>query len=1108
MTAALLLARERSRLGRLILAAGALAAAAAVALLAAAGVMTLGDGRWLRLPALAAALVWLVGVLLVAAVVWATRRRLRSQLADGPLATAVERDCALRQGSLRGALEVADTGPLGRLAARQLADRLPASARTMTPSMRDTLVRHVALASGALAVGGLLAVAGSASAADGWAPLAHPLAAARGTLLPSLQLDVPALVLRGEPVPVAIVAPSRQRVELHYRVRGSAWRVERLAAPGGRARTRLPRADADLELAVTDGRAWSDTIVVRVTDRPFVGDLVLRAVFPAYLHRRSEPLVAGEPLHVPRGTVVTVSGRASVALARVALARGTDTVRLGVDDHRFSGRLLAVSSGRYTWHAAASGGAIADLPAALDLDVMPDSAPRVDLLAPARDTAVVPSDEVPLRVSVSDDHGLAGVSLLASRRSASGSWGPEVAQRLTAGQPSPWLGGTMLALGDRALQPGDVLRIVVEATDDSPWAQRARSREILLRVPGLSEQRVLARRAADSAVAGAAAAAAAQRDLQQRTSDASRARGDRQAAPAPASAPGRSEPAARGARSAPLAYEAAERARSLAAEQRALTERVQNLERAAKALERQLREAGALDTALAARLAEVRALLREALTPELAARMRDVEEAARSLQADRTRQALGDLAAQQQRLREQLDKSVEMLTRAALEGAMQTLADEAKDVARAARAAAGDRADSAGKGGTKPADGAAPDAKSSAVRSRDVARDASTLARRLERAKAAEGARRVAAAGDHAAAAAAAMARAGEPSAEPNSSDDAGKFAQTGASEMEEAARQLAEARAAQIEEWKQELTKTLDQSILETLQLAREQDALADKIAQGTSPQELRAQQGALQQGAEKAGERLERAGAKSALLSPRSQRQMREARQKMADATRQAGEQGGGERPGSTMRDAAAALNQAAASLVRDRERAGNASSASGFSEMLERMRELARQQGALNAQASGMATMPSLNGAAGEQAGANVRALARQQRAVAQALDEVGEGDATGKADELAAEARRIAQALERGVVDQSTLERQQRLFRRLLDAGQSLEKEERDDQGKREARSGSGSETFVPGAAPVARDGARFRVPTWEELRGLSPDERRLVIEYFKRLNAEP
>jgi hypothetical protein len=29
--------------------------------------------------------------------------------------------------------------------------------------------------------------------------------------------------------------------------------------------------------------------------------------------------------------------------------------------------------------------------------------------------------------------------------------------------------------------------------------------------------------------------------------------------------------------------------------------------------------------------------------------------------------------------------------------------------------------------------------------------------------------------------------------------------------------------------------------------------------------------------------------------------------------------------------------------------------------------------------------------------------------------------------------------------------------------------------------------------------------KFREPTWNELRGLTPEERRAVIEYFKRIN---
>ena len=39
------------------------------------------------------------------------------------------------------------------------------------------------------------------------------------------------------------------------------------------------------------------------------------------------------------------------------------------------------------------------------------------------------------------------------------------------------------------------------------------------------------------------------------------------------------------------------------------------------------------------------------------------------------------------------------------------------------------------------------------------------------------------------------------------------------------------------------------------------------------------------------------------------------------------------------------------------------------------------------------------------------------------------------------------------------------------------------------------------------ARLLGDDDRLRVPTWEELQELSPEERRLVVDYFRRL-AEP
>jgi hypothetical protein len=59
--------------------------------------------------------------------------------------------------------------------------------------------------------------------------------------------------------------------------------------------------------------------------------------------------------------------------------------------------------------------------------------------------------------------------------------------------------------------------------------------------------------------------------------------------------------------------------------------------------------------------------------------------------------------------------------------------------------------------------------------------------------------------------------------------------------------------------------------------------------------------------------------------------------------------------------MSEAGDALARAASALVRDRERVRGAASATGFDEMVAQMRQLAGQQGQINAQAQGL-PMPS--------------------------------------------------------------------------------------------------------------------------------------------------
>src|SRR5207253_1368774 len=159
----------------------------------------------------------------------------------------------------------------------------------------------------------------------------------------------------------------------------------------------------------------------------------------------------------------------------------------------------------------------------LEVEIVPDSAPRVDIMSPAHDTTVAPNDTVSLAIVASDDHGLSSVALRAWRKTAKGEQLAPSQRALASNAQTSWSGETSLALGAIGLAPGDELHVVALGVDGSPWHQTAQSKELVLRVPGLSEQRNAARALADTTVARAQAAARAEKALAQKTQEASKA---------------------------------------------------------------------------------------------------------------------------------------------------------------------------------------------------------------------------------------------------------------------------------------------------------------------------------------------------------------------------------------------------------------------------------------------------------------------------------------------------------------------------------------------------------------------------------------------------------
>ena len=86
-----------------------------------------------------------------------------------------------------------------------------------------------------------------------------------------------------------------------------------------------------------------------------------------------------------------------------------------------------------------------------------------------------------------------------------------------------------------------------------------------------------------------------------------------------------------------------------------------------------------------------------------------------------------------------------------------------------------------------------------------------------------------------------------------------------------------------------------------------------------------------------------------------------------------------------------------------------------------------------------------------------------------AIADQLERLGASGLPGHPERLAPEARDLADRLERGRLDRATLERQQRLFHRMLDAGRTLRNDDDEQEPDRRSRTAQEGPASAPAGA---------------------------------------
>jgi hypothetical protein len=1027
-----------------------------------------------------AAISVLVGwTVFLAAVLLAAWRGLRAsqEVAPARIASEIESRGGVRRGSITTLLDPLAAGTSTELHALATASQAEWVSRHGSEVLEPVVASHkrgVTTASvGLLVAAMLLALARPLGGAP--AMLWQPWQAFQALAEPVRLAADSDVVDRGSSVTLRIIALGQQRATLRQRAPGEAWRDTVLDLDAeGRAEFRTAPLENTLVARVSAGGRTSDEVQVSIRVPAFLGSFTMTAHYPAYLGLESEVLgIGGDTLLIPAGTRLSVAGRATAGLASARFISESDSLALTVDNAAFAGEFVPVRGGVWSLAArTADNGVLDGLPEPIVIQVIPDSAPSVTIPVPGVDTIAPPPMRFPLMIAIEDDHGVVSAALEV-RHARTGQirrielqFGPQGSDRALINEQLP--------LDAFELGPGDTLYYAALARDNHPAGQVGRSREFSVRVPTVQEQRERQAEATESTRAGLDSLRAAARNAQREAEDQARSRQ-------------RGEGTGNQADQEPMTAEAARRAEQVAEAQREVAERLEEMQQAVAELERAAENAGVGDSALAQQLSEIRELLESAMTPELREAMERLQQSLQQLDREGTRQAMQDLARQQNRMREAIDRARELFERAALEAQLASLAEQASELAAEQQ---------------QVADAMVENPDSAAARQEELAATADSLAAALEQSAQQVPAEQTEAALERSAESvreAAQQMRSAAQSARQGERNKARQQASAAGEMLEPIEQQIREGREAMQEAMQQEVLDALDRLLAETTRVLTRQYQVADALNRGALAGPIRAEESMIEEATAKLFQQVIAVSGKNALISPMIGVALAGARdgiRGVIDATSSANPSIG--LAADRAADAVDYLSLAAYALLRSKNNVENSESGSGLAEAMAQMQSMAGQQSQLSNEGQQM-----MQQGGGELS--DLMRMAAQQRAIAQQLERMrAQGQMPG-AGEMAAEARQISRTLEQGRLDTETVARQERLFRRMLDAGRTLEGEERDENKERESESARTTERARPGALdPALLRSNQFQPPSWEELQRLGPDDRRRVLDYFRRL----
>lgn len=861
---------------------------------------------------------------------------------------------------------------------------------------------------------------------------------------------------RNEDLQIEALAEGKtpRNVDLYFRFEDGAWAHEPMNKPDSLNETQTSEQAASyvydfrkvkrsLDLYAKSGDVESGKLHINIVDPPRLTDINVKIDYPDY---SGLPDASGNPndgnISALKGSRAIITAEANKPLENAYLLfSDSSKVRLDLKGDKLSGNFNIVNNGRYTVAMTDSAGYPNPEPIWYDIQVLEDYPPTIEIIYPAENVDLNEDMVLPLDVSITDDYGFGKMNLVWWIESDGKQSEPqknniklESKKELEQLVRHPW------DMQDLNPMPGDMIYYYCEVSDNDiiSGPKWSKSKTFLARLPSLDEILAEVQGSQEEQVNDVEEVMRQQKELQDKLNDISREM----------------------LKEAEVKWETQQEAKAAIEKQQEIAKSLEKLtEEMSQNLDK-LEQNRLISEEIADKMQELNRLMDEVATPELKDAMKKLSEALKNMDPEEMKKALQQFQMSSEELLKNLERSLSLMKQLAVEQKMDMLAEMAekilqdqKDINQKVDSAQ----DSSGLSDLQNPQQANQNQfnslkdqfeqlkkmdENSHLVPQQPKDDAENQLNNPQIPEDFEGMK-------------SSMCKGGQ-----GSCKSKGKRLEQNLSQLADAMKKARDSMQLQM---KSEIAKKIQKAAEDILYLSNRQEGVLDSTrAYDRTREKIRGfadDQSKIESAAGRSADLISDISNETVFISAALLRLMgqiladlSEASNKLDNSLADAAEQ--------SEMNAMANMNTMVMLLLQAKNSACSSKSGSGMKEMMEKLSQCTSGQMGINQQTLMQMPIPG-NSLTPSQQNA-LRELAAQQSALSQQMKELNDefgkrGEMLGRLDALGQEMQKVANDLSSTKVDQRTIERQNRILSRLLDAQKSVNR--REYSRKRKAETGT-------------------------------------------------